>query len=395
MKRKSFGDVVKLDSYNGIQYNKNKFNDRGVEFHTPDDRTSARAWNRPIRQLHEDFEANYEILQYICKFLIGDKSTGIIPDLYEEFSPENFKVGSYFNNKFEKYLRIPTGAIFINNVNRKKETTVQVDDLKSKYGIFEEKDYLKSKYISRDGNSAIIINRPNLEVYERELADHFNVDLNEQFNNLKLDYTITDDKKINYILEIARTIYDYNDHEIVDKTWQLKNTETNSYIFDNVFDMTSETAAQNNINRISTFVEKDGLFTLEETIPLFNKITASTYSYLGEEKHDRKYILFYRMGDYHENPEHSTINYQYSLSGNYGLAKENVALFDTDLPLFSMTVKYDQATGSGVSNVESLIGKIDRGTLEQKNLSVTNNFITVDKVAWHIDHNDNFLADLM
>lgn len=101
MKNKTFGNIIEseplyittpqLDEHGEIKYendkpvlenkkNYNRFHVNGIEFYNQEDKVSARDFNRPIRQLYEDTENIYDILQTISKIVLGDKKTSVIQD---------------------------------------------------------------------------------------------------------------------------------------------------------------------------------------------------------------------------------------------------------------------------------------------------------------------------
>ena len=63
---------------------------------------SARNINRPIINLEENQETDYNLLQTLLKTVYGDRN-GILPDVQEEFIPETFQIGSFSNEDNKNY----------------------------------------------------------------------------------------------------------------------------------------------------------------------------------------------------------------------------------------------------------------------------------------------------
>lgn len=121
-------------------------NDKGNSLEAIDsqDILSARAINRPILNLFYD-EKN---IGYIFKLLLDKvfpNVSGIVPNAYEQFSTEGLRI--FKLNNFQ-YLRIPTGIVINNG------------------------DYF--------------INQPEFEIAERKFAQLLGLDLNDQYNNLRI-----------------------------------------------------------------------------------------------------------------------------------------------------------------------------------------------------------------
>ena len=172
MKNKYFGNILYENLGDKIRNTGN-----WTEFYKASDKFSARTLNRPIRANYEDLESIYETLQNICKTLYGQKENGILPDVYEEMNSETLTEGHFFK-KEETFIRIPTGAFF-----------AKLDDEQAKYyktSYEESNQYSRDFYIDNDRNAALIFNRPNIELFERQLAEHFNIDLNDQDENIRL-----------------------------------------------------------------------------------------------------------------------------------------------------------------------------------------------------------------
>lgn len=363
MKKKSFGNVVNetvLTISNNL--NDDRFKNNGIEFLAPDDRQAARDINRPIRQLYEDVENNYDILQTVSKIVLGDKKVGIVPDVLEEFNVENLVVDSFYHGN-QPFLRIPTGALVINNLFERNEGNIpSFKRLNPKYSQEEVDDFKTNNYVIRDNNSAFVVNKPRVELFERELANHYNIDLAEQDNDISINYTTEDSKKgkyLKYDCYVTRTIVSEGLLTTKKIHVTVSPQDTNK-VFNNVFEI---------VNRfyqtVNNYANKDGFYSLEETIPLKNVSS-------GKLMPDGNYTLFFKAGDSNENSV-------YSLSGNYGIALSSNQLLDSDIKLFTFDLKDGK-----ISNKKCLVSKINRAELDIKNLNISNNYITVDEVAWHL-----------
>lgn len=359
MKNKTFGNIVKEPIFNNDNnLNEYRFRNNGIEFFAPDDKISARDFNRPIRQLYEDIENNYDAFQTISKIVLGDKKAGIVPDVLEEFNIDNLIVSNFYNRTNEKYLRIPTGALVVNNLfTRNEGKQPSFEDLEPKYLPSEGKDFETINFIQRDHNSAFVFNRPKVELFERELADHYNIDLSEQDNDISIDYTVKE-QKLYYRCFVTRTIY--SDGELITKKIETTEPTKNIKSYNTVFDITASM-----YRTVSNYVNKDGNYSLEEMIPLKNVANGN-------------YVLFFRAGDFDVKKS------IYSISGDYGICLTNNKLKDTDIPLFSF--KLENGT---ISEKKYLLKKINRAALDIKNLTVSNNYITVDEAMWHLCDDDD------
>ena len=168
-----------------------------VNFLVETDRNSARSFNRPTRAIFENSVDNYNLIQSMAKMLYGDKQSGYIQGILEEF---NYKNITFKKRNDKYYLRLPTGAFYYN-----PRVDKNVSD--------EEEDFDSSKYLQRDYNSAFFIVSPNTELFERQFAEHYCFDLDEQYNDAKLTYTVEKDENngyfLNYNLKISKFFYDY------------------------------------------------------------------------------------------------------------------------------------------------------------------------------------------
>lgn len=403
MKNKTFGNIIeseplyittpKLNNDGEIEYkgekpiyenskNFNRFHSNGIEFYNQEDKVSARDFNRPIRQLYEDTENIYDLLQTVSKIILGDKKTSIIPGLLEEFNPEELKVGKFFNLASEQYIRIPTGAFIINKESREQNTKENNDEF---YKIYDEPEYPKD-YLKRDRNSIFVYNRPNLEKFERELGEHFNVDLNEQSNNINVDYIIKDkangSKEILYTCDVTKTRYNVNNEEIEDthtyvsKVISGNNQPQRQF---NIFDLVTQSLDN---GAISSFVTKDGLYSLEEMIPLNDKFFIKNFENETENIVEKNCKIYYNMDI------NSFESDARSLSLNYSLIFDNSTNpkvpLDTQIHLFDLTIVYSKIFGTfTIKNQKLVLDTLNRSVLDIKNINVSNNYITVDNEDWY------------
>ena len=399
MKNKTFGNIIEseplyittpqLDANGNIKYkdngepvlenkkNYNRFHINGIEFYNQEDKVSARDFNRPIRQLYEDTESIYDILQTMSKIILGDKKTSIIPGLLEEFNPKELKIGKFFNLASEQYIRIPTGAFIINKENKSKNTAI---NNKTFYKLYNEPEYNKD-YIKRDRNSVFVYNRPNIEKFERELGEHFNVDLNEQSNNINVNYVIQDKKDKNgkeilYTCDIAKTRYNVNNEEI-EEIYTYTSKVTNNIIQKkfNIFDLVTQSLEN---GAISSFVTKDGLYSLEEMIPI-NDLVSNRFKNIEGDSASKKCSIYYNMDL--DDFESDAI----SLTQNYSLIFEETGKVPktSQIHLFDFIITYSRVSGTfKIEEPELKLETLNRSTLDVKNINVSNNYITVDNEDW-------------
>lgn len=399
MKNKYFGNILDENLGDKIRNVGNS-----TEFYKASDKFSARTLNRPIRANYEDLENIYETLQNICKTLYGQKENGILPDVYEEMNPNTLTEGHFFD-KEETFIRVPTGAFF-----------AKLDDEQAKYyktSYEESNQYSRDFYIDNDRNAAIIFNRPNIELFERQLAEHFNIDLNDQDENIRLyceSYTdsvvetnpSTENEQyidlknkcsraqnIKYYLYFDTTKYNYatklNSKETI-ITSEVNSgripINTKNYCF-NVFDIVEQ--VYNTYGNYLT--QEDNEFGLEELIPVNNAWT------------EGKYIIFFNPNT-KEAKNNDFVNY--SDSGRFGIvASKNINnVFGQNesykiIKLYEvyLSFEYDAAVKRCVVDKNSIVcflSKIDRTTLDIKNINLTNalNSLVIERVKLN-DSNGN------
>ena len=379
--------------------NSDKLSGDILEFYSPEDKFSARNLNRPIFESFEDVENIYELMQNVCKTLYGQKNNGILPDVFEEMNSDNLQIGRYLN-KTKRYIRIPTGAFFAKLTDKQAEYY--------KYTKTEDNQYSRDFYIDNDHNAAVIFNRPNVELFERQLAEHFNINLNDQDNNIKLNYYFDEDavnelnfangnkraesvimknntdkynrkRRIKYYIEVSKTNYNYQKTDagrtvitsvpIIERLPKLKSQNPTSCfnlitVFDNIY--------KNYLSKI------DDYFSLEEVI----EIPVSL-----EDKNDN-YIIFFDPNTLEAKTNENII---YSFSKRYGICSETLfnSVFGGDdstvIRLYKLYIKIPDVNKHGsswyVNNTEgypevrvlnNYLEKIDRTTFDIKNINVSN-----------------------
>lgn len=377
--------------------NSDKLSGDILEFYSPEDKFSARNLNRPIFENFEDVENIYELMQNVCKTLYGQKNNGILPDVFEEMNPNNLQIGRYLN-KTKRYIRIPTGAFFAKLTDKQAEYY--------KYTKTEDNQYSRDFYIDNDHNAAVIFNRPNVELFERQLAEHFNINLNDQDNNIKLNYYFDEDvvnelnfnseraesvimknntdkynrkRRIKYYIEVSKTNYNYQKTDagrtvitsvpIVERLPKLKSQDpTSCFNLITVFGNTYK----NYLSKI------DDYFSLEEVI----EIPVSL------EDTNNNYIIFFDPNTLGAKTNENII---YSFSKRYGICSETLfnSVFGGDdstvIRLYKLYIKIPDVNKHGsswyVNNTEgypevrvlnNYLEKIDRTTFDIKNINVSN-----------------------
>ena len=146
---------------------------------------SARNINRPIINLEENQETDYNLLQTLLKAVYGDRN-GILPDIQEEFIPETFQIGSFSNEDDNYFIRLPLGSMFLSkdpgdefNINDRNPFSTQ--------GEYNYKDaYGKDSFLNDKFHSYIIENKPEINLYERQLASFIGLDLTYLDNDIKI-----------------------------------------------------------------------------------------------------------------------------------------------------------------------------------------------------------------
>lgn len=384
-------------------YNTDKLSGDMSEFYSPVDKFSARNLNRPIFENFEDVENIYETLQNICKTLYGQKQNGILPDVFEEMNPDKVIKGRYLN-KNKVYIRIPTGAFFAKLTDKQAEYY--------KYSKIEDNQYSRDFYIDNDHNAAIIFIRPNVELAERQLAEHFNINLNDQDNDIRLHYYFEDSnivkrnlndrsrseelinkdnvercsrtRKIKYYLTISKTNYNYQ-----------KTTQGNTIITSTPFTERLPANKANDTedsfelikqfgNRYKTYLSKiDDFFSLEEVIEFPVSWDVKTISEDPNLKENPVYVIFFDPKTTEVKEDVSEVSY--SFSKRFGLCSKEIyesKFIDKTIKLFEVEVTKAGKTGQNwiddtdvsfsLGKATGFLKKIDRTTFDIKNVNITN-----------------------
>ena len=149
------------------------------------DNVSARSVNRPIINILENQESNYNLIQTLLKTVYGN-TNGIIPDVLESFSPETFEIGSFKNDSKNYFIRIPTGMMLLSKLANEDYSNNNSNPFLKK-GDYKYKDNIhKDCFLADNAHSFIIENKPEINLYERELANLINLDLTDLTNDLRI-----------------------------------------------------------------------------------------------------------------------------------------------------------------------------------------------------------------
>ena len=149
------------------------------------DNVSARSVNRPIINILENQESNYNLIQTLLKTVYGNVN-GIVPDVLENFSPEAFEIGSFKNDSQNYFIRIPTGMMLLSKLANEDYSNNNSNPFLKK-GDYNYKDNIHKDYFLADkAHSFIIENKPEINLYERELANLINLDLTDLTNDLRI-----------------------------------------------------------------------------------------------------------------------------------------------------------------------------------------------------------------
>lgn len=372
----------------------------GSEFYNPSDILSYSTLNRAIEGIFEDNENSYEILQNVVKALWGQKETGVIPDIFEEFNSSNLVCGAMPSGAY--YIRVPTGA-FIAKIPDKYYNNY-------KYRYEESAQYDRDFFIDSDHNSITIFNRPNINLFERQLADHFNINLNDEDNRIKVDYTIENTtvdapdtlseeenilqynkdrynktRTIHYSVSTTTTKYEY---KTVQSGGTAIETTPETKTYNNIGDDIFTVVQSMNVNLGNYLMKKDDLFSLEEIIPI-----EGVSSYIKNKllKDSDKCVIFYNISSdpfkYTSEADGSrTYHAWYSYTKKFGIAlkdefygtvkegsgKVNCKKYfeKATVPLFELSLKPGNVPE--IFDKSILMEKIDRTKFEVRNVEVVN-----------------------
>ena len=221
--KKIYGDIIK-----GIDIKQQTLNDN-MELYSKNDIISDRTLNRPLLQLENEFEKHRtEAAAVLRNFTNGE---GIIKGYYENLNISKLKAGKLIKNN-KMFLRIPLG-VFNYKFNN---------------------DY------------KIYFNYPKVEIFERQLADHFNIDLHDQDGSLFVDCK-TVDGETKYTVNISNTVYDYGETE-TSATYISNSVETIKLPITDYYHDIFEIISGMKTKYESFLTKRDDLFSLEELIEL-------------------------------------------------------------------------------------------------------------------------------
>lgn len=290
MKYSDYGDSA------GIKVSESKIllnNENGTEFFKDTDVFSARTLNRPIKNIYENQVENYKLIQSLLKSVYGNFN-GIVPNVFESFNKERFIYGSIKNNAF---IRIPTGLLFA----RKSFKTDH------SYYIPGEENYQDdiSSDLLNDDYSFSIINQPNINLFERQLAFLINFDLNDQQNDIKVNcefvddiphYSITVTDNSNEVIELPKNYWVYEDGAKVKSERDITYRDNAIDLFNDFLDyFEDEIILSDNelykLNCLETVIPIDSGFTSHAKYYLYYKIKGQeTSSDNGKDLNGKFYI---------------------------------------------------------------------------------------------------------
>lgn len=376
---KGYGDstenIFDYTSADGNMFYK-KIYQKSLDLLKSNDVSSANTLNRSIQSLYEYVKNNDKAFQSFSKLVLQDKKSGYISNVLEGFEKENLKVivSPFDNNK--KYIRIPSGALIIN----KKADTL------------DENDDFNDREISTDENVSVYINSPNVSVFEREIAKHFGIDLNEGSNLVNVDYEIKNSKifykyKITTLRKEIETKdingQEYNFPKISEKTIdeKIRTTVNGVDVITGSEELNNTWQIVKSVNSkiIRGFKRKDNNYSLEELIPLpaetnkkyayifFNtNIGKTNEEYYSEDdtyySHSGKFCL--HLTDQEELQvitQNNTITYPLK---KYGMPIYRITIADLPSSFNNLNANVDQ-----VSTI-SYLKSIDRNLLELRKLDV-------------------------
>jgi hypothetical protein len=340
MKIKKYGDFCEeMNETNNDFFSENS---NSLELFKYNDISSSNTFNRPILNLQSEIEENHRALQEISKIFLQDKKTGYIKDALEGLSAENIKLITY-NNK--TYVRIPTGVLLINERSNANIYTSGEDD----FG---------NRRLGENNDINIYVNAPNINLFERQIADHFNIDLNMPGNNVSVNYKIIIDKndnnkrKIQYTYKITTKEVEMTESvppNILEKTYTSE--DANYGVFDNTSVLIEHLKSRLN----NKYFKNDDNYSLEELIELTDN-ASNIYIFLRTKPRNQE-------------------SFKYSSSGNFGVYipndnsqdEENIVSF---VSKFGGILLFKKSAGG--SNFKNVITEIDRNLLELRKLDVNN-----------------------
>ena len=258
-----YGDAI-------LQDEKNREN---IEFFNSEDILSARTLNRPIRELYEEMDRLKNEINNLDRKLYGNLSNGmpnktiITPGVFEGFNKNNFNfdpennhdtfssVGTLLGDDI--YIRIPTGLFCV---------YYNPTDLPSVPELQSKKDFYR------------IHTYPQKELFERELAEHFAIDLNDTDNDIKVEFcgleTVDTVKTVpKYKVHIKRTyaaedtpdVYSYKSEEI---TLPLSEVQGQEQYYHSMFEIVNGLKSKFIDDRSVYLRKNDDNFSLEDIVSL-------------------------------------------------------------------------------------------------------------------------------
>lgn len=417
MKKLYLGDIISSDKYDDEgKIISSRNSGLQQEFYEVNDELSARTLNRPIREAYEDAEADYVNLQTADKVLLGQKENGIIPDVLEEFSSNGVVVGKFFNK--ENFIRVPTGGLYVKAKNEFEKDYA--------FTFTEDQQYKKDIFIDNDHLALTVIHRPNIELFERQIAEHFCFDLNNQNTDIKIDYKVYDEdkeQKILYSYDIT-----FNEYIYTEKTVNLTDDSETPTTFMDIAPafrrITSEGEDLHNIFDIiksiegklgSHLTEENNFFSLEEIINIAGLDEDKVYSIVVNldtddsnwekfnevpepEEYNERYIIytgetilgtrFIKGNRFRSNGlQWIPVDIRYSYSRRFAILEaEEVDYYNSFVKIYNVT--FDRGENNKlICEAAPFLEKIDRTTLHIKNIINTNtiNRLVVERVNSNIN----------
>lgn len=222
--KKYYGNILQDSTY---LTNPEKIGGNFTEFYNKNDYFSARTLNRPLLQLSQEKEAKEAYEKNIFNALYNGRTPAVISGYCEGMDISGLRLGKLINNK-GRYIRIPTGIFTVKTATE----------------------------------NYVYYNIPKIELFERQIADHFNIDLNDQDNEINVYYNVVNGQ-IQYTAEIIETAFDYTNRgstTVISNNTITKNISSSTDMFSLVEKIYDELK-----NRI---INKDDYFSLEEIIPI-------------------------------------------------------------------------------------------------------------------------------
>lgn len=398
---KKYGDTS-LDEVYDVPNESNNFYKKihkdSLELLKSNDVLSANTLNRSVLKLYEDVKNNYKAFQWFSKLVLQDKQTCYIKDTLEDFNKKNLSIvsfGEIFNNNIKRYLRIPTGALIINNKGVSNDGT----------------DDFSSRIVNIDDNVSVYINSPKTSLFEREIASHFGIDLNEGDNAVNVDYKVVKNNssnklsynyKIDILKRTTEAVVDNSGQQYTVPTIKVQTYNNNvNNTLNNVCSLVDSISG----NLTSNYRKKDGYYSLEELIPLppsipagknyayvfFNtNIDADSNNYFGYDtdvyySHSGKFgIFFSNLDDNEQNPNQTLKNCGLALY-KITITNNSTYIYDSEHP-----DNNDNYFLNG-NSVEEYLQPLDRNLLELRKLKV--NFKTDLKGQLNVQGQTDLIGD--